>query len=90
MIYWLGVIFKLLFFLGSVGKNALIKQFQTSEYNGTYDVANQTRNDPNDGVVIALDGIESLLTFVSMDIDMVNLLFFLKIYLYQGYDKDSD
>ena len=55
----------------SVGKNALIKQFQTSEYRGTYDVYNQNRDVKNDGVVIALDGIESLLTFVSMDIDMV-------------------
>lgn len=69
----------LVYMLGasSVGKNALIKQFQTSEYRGTYDVdefPNQPNmEDKNEGVTIALDGVESILQFVSMDIDVLKL-----------------
>lgn len=66
----------LVYMLGasSVGKNALIKQFKTSEYRGTYDIDSaQVIDDSEEGVTIALDGVESILHFVSMDIDMLKL-----------------
>lgn len=60
----------------TVGKNALIKQFKTSEYCGTYNVDSpgiEIEDEQNNGITIALDNIESVLQFVSMDIDMLKL-----------------
>lgn len=57
----------------NVGKNALIKQFKTSEYSGTYNICihQSTEEDPEELVSIALDGIESRLQFIAIDIDSV-------------------
>ncbi|RNA03006.1 GTP-binding GEM, partial [Brachionus plicatilis] len=57
----------------TVGKNALIKQFKTSEYSGIYEISNTLPNEDehDEGVSVLLDGIESKLQFVSMDIDMI-------------------
>jgi hypothetical protein len=64
----------------SVGKTALIKQFQTSEYSGTYDMSGliESIDDEVDKPVsVMLDGIESNLVFTSIDIEnnTVSLLF---------------
>lgn len=60
----------------SVGKNALIKQFKTSEYRGTYVLdTNQsnTDEDPEEGVSVMMDGVESRLQFVSLDIELAGV-----------------
>ncbi|CAF0842137.1 unnamed protein product [Brachionus calyciflorus] len=57
----------------TVGKNSLIKQFKTSEYRGIYEISPnpQKEDEMNEGVSVMLDGVESKLQFVSMDIDMI-------------------
>lgn len=57
----------------NVGKNALIKQFKTSEYSGTYNICihQSTEEDPEELVSIMLDGVESRLQFIAIDIDSV-------------------
>ncbi|KAL8580328.1 hypothetical protein ACOMHN_039539 [Nucella lapillus] len=52
--------------LGSsgVGKSALLRQFMTSEYRGTFDVATPDTEDPETTVSVLLDGEESMLEFI--------------------------
>lgn len=55
----------------TVGKNALIKQFKTSEYRGTYDIsAHLSQDEDDEGVSVMLDGLESRLQFLSIDTDL--------------------
>ncbi|XP_076449908.1 GTP-binding protein REM 1-like [Babylonia areolata] len=52
--------------LGSagVGKSALLRQFMTSEYRGTFDVATPDTEDPETTVSVMLDGEESMVEFI--------------------------
>lgn len=47
-----------------VGKSALIKQFMTSEYRGTFDIATPDAEDPETTVSVLLDGEESMIEFI--------------------------
>ncbi|PVD20965.1 hypothetical protein C0Q70_19129 [Pomacea canaliculata] len=47
-----------------VGKSALIRQFMTSEYKGTFDIATPDAEDPETTVSVLLDGEESMIEFV--------------------------
>ena len=55
-----------------VGKNSLSKQFKTSEYHGTYDIdLNGSVEEIEESVSVMLDGIESRLMFMPIDIENV-------------------
>ncbi|KAK7497723.1 hypothetical protein BaRGS_00011118 [Batillaria attramentaria] len=47
-----------------VGKSALVRQFMTSEYRGTFDIATPDAEDPETTVSVLLDGEESMIEFV--------------------------
>lgn len=75
-----------IYVLGSVGvgKNSLAKQFKTSEYHGTYAIdANVSVEEIEESVSVMLDGIESRLLFMPIDIENVNL--FLKYFLLNNF-----
>ncbi|XP_076470086.1 GTP-binding protein REM 1-like [Babylonia areolata] len=52
--------------LGSpgVGKSALIRQFMSSEYRGTFDIVTPDAEDPETTVSVMLDGEESMIEFI--------------------------
>jgi hypothetical protein len=55
-----------------VGKNSLTKQFKTSEYHGTYDIdLNGSVDEMEESVSVMLDGVESRLMFMPLDIENV-------------------
>ena len=55
-----------------VGKNSLTKQFKTSEYHGTYDIdLNGSVEEMEESVSVMLDGVESRLMFMPLDIENV-------------------
>ncbi|KAL8613841.1 hypothetical protein ACOMHN_032831 [Nucella lapillus] len=47
-----------------VGKSALIRQFMSSEYRGTFDIATPDLDDPETTVSVMLDGEESMIEFI--------------------------
>ena len=66
----------------SVGKNALIKQFKTSEYRGTYQLndgsaggggGTTTDEESDEGVCVMMDDVESRLQFISLDIELAGV-----------------
>ncbi|CAF0780110.1 unnamed protein product [Rotaria sordida] len=57
--------------MSGTGKCSLMRQFKTTEYRGVYDYSSSIEDDPDNTVSIMLDGIESRLHILTMDIDHV-------------------
>ncbi|CAF3083537.1 unnamed protein product [Rotaria socialis] len=55
--------------MSGTGKCSLIRQFKTTEYRGIYDYSSSVEDDPDNTVSIMLDGVESRLHIINMDID---------------------
>ncbi|CAF1087753.1 unnamed protein product [Rotaria magnacalcarata] len=57
--------------MSGTGKCSLIRQFKTTEYRGIYDNSSSVEDDPDNTVSIMLDGVESRLHIINMDIDHI-------------------
>ncbi|CAF0912610.1 unnamed protein product [Rotaria sp. Silwood1] len=59
--------------MSGTGKCSLMRQFKSTEYRGIYDYSSSVEDDPDNTVSIMLDGIESRLHILTMDIDHIKL-----------------
>jgi len=57
--------------MSGTGKCSLMRQFKTTEYRGIYDYSSSLDDDPDNTVSIMLDGIESRLHIINIDVDLV-------------------
>jgi len=57
--------------MSGTGKCSLIRQFKSTEYRGIYDYSSSIDDDPDNTVSIMLDGIESRLHIITIDIDLM-------------------
>ncbi|UJR09356.1 hypothetical protein I4U23_013600 [Adineta vaga] len=57
--------------MSGTGKCSLLRQFKTTEYRGIYDYSGSVEDDPDNTVSIMLDGIESRLHVINIDVDLI-------------------
>ncbi|CAF1451583.1 unnamed protein product [Adineta steineri] len=56
--------------MSGTGKCSLLRQFKTTEYRGIYEYSSSVEDDPDNTVSIMLDGIESRLHIINIDVDL--------------------
>ncbi|CAM4982271.1 unnamed protein product [Rotaria socialis] len=57
--------------MSGTGKCSLLRQFKTTEYRGIYDYSSSIEDDPDNTVSIMLDGVESRLHIINIDVDHI-------------------
>ncbi|CAF0991745.1 unnamed protein product [Adineta steineri] len=57
--------------MSGTGKCSLMRQFKSTEYRGIYDYSSSLDDDPDNTVPIMLDGIESRLHIITIDVEQI-------------------